>query len=282
MSKNDETSNGTYPWTRRSQRGKWLFIASTLLVCAGLLWGVPDALYADSMGSSSISFSDLEITAAGGTVSFGTWSSQAFAQAQNSLGGLDSDFTSNSGSSSAASAAVTFANAAGNASVTPLGGAASGISNVSGTIGQAVTTGQGILSTSTFEITGGTGVVNVTFSTDLSGEVQAANDAKGVLATAEATFILDVDGTPDLFFDLPISAGPSASIVSTFGPDLTSTMSLEFNTPYSLYVEADAETSAYNVAEPTTAVLLLIALFGVAACVYAAEGRGALGHRGSA
>lgn len=291
MSRNHVTSNGTFQRASRSRRWLRFPVAAALLLCAGLVMGIPDAAYADSMGASSISFSNLQFalpTGSAGSIMWqGSWTSQAYADAQNSLGQLDSAFTSNLGTASAVSATVTFANASGSGFVSPLSGTAFGNSSISGVTAQAETIGQGIL-TNTFEITGGSGVVNVTLSTDLTGEVKAANDAEGVLATAEAAFLVDVNGTPDLFFDSPISVGPSASADAPFcfgsgcSQTLTNTVPLSFNTPYLVYVEADAETSAYNITpEPSAGILSVIALLGIGVYAFGAERRSALRERSS-
>jgi len=290
MSRNIQTRNDMFPQGNRSRRRERLSIAFTLLVCAGLLLGIPDALYAGSFATSTISFSDLQITASSGAVQLSApWSSQASADAQNSLGELDSEFTSNTGAASTIGASVTYANASGTANVSPLSGSASGAAGIPAyMLGQAITTGTGALFNS-FEVTGttGTGPVNVTFSTDLIGLLQAENTGSGVLATAEATFLLDVNGTPYLFFDSPISVGPDASQTAPFcygttgcsQSDLTNTVSLNFNTPYSVYVETDAETSAYNATPEPPASILFITLLGIAAYACMAERRAALGKR---
>jgi hypothetical protein len=273
MSGNHETSQDTFRLASWSQRWEGLSIASSLLLCAGLLLGIPEAADASSIASSTISFSNPQITSAGGMVVLqGPWTSQAYANAQNSLGEINNEFTSSTGAASTASASVTWANASGTANVSPLSGTASGNVNIPGTTGQAITASTADL-LNTFMITGGTGMVNVTFSTNLNGELQVANDQYGVLATAEAIFALQVDGTPYLFFDSPISVGPSASIVSPFcygtgsgcSPSLSNSVMLDYNTPCSLYIEIDAETSGYSVTpEPPAAVLLFTALLGIA------------------
>jgi len=264
MSGNNWTLHDTFQRGSRRQRQERLSTASTLLVCAGLLLGIPNAVYASSIAASNLSFSNLQITASSGTIQFqGPWTSQAFASAENSLGGLDQEFASNIGAASTIAAIVTFANASGTANVAPLSGTASDSASIPGTTAQAITSSYAALSNS-FEITGGTGLVNVTFSNDLSGLLQVGNDQNGVLATAEAIFALQVDGMPILFLDSPLSAGPSASATLPISQSLTNTISLTYGTPYAIYVEADAESSAYNVVpEPPTAVLLFTALLGI-------------------
>ncbi|HME00024.1 MAG TPA: hypothetical protein VKM93_22175 [Terriglobia bacterium] len=292
MSGNNESSHGPFRCASWSQRREGLSIASTLLLCAGLLLGIPDGAYADSIASSTISFSNIQITlptgnpgsivwqgaAPPGTSCTGVapaWCSQAYAEPQNGLGEDIPVFTSNTGAASTASATVTFANASGTADVSSLSGTASGNASILGTTAQAITSSTSSLSNS-FEITGGTGSVDVAFSTDFNGQVQVANDQNGVQATAEAIFNLNLDGSPVLSFDSPISVGSSASLVSPFGQTLTNTVPLNFDTSYPLFIQADAETSAYNVPEYPSVVLLTIGLLAMAAYAYAAERRSAL------
>src|SRR4029077_6855748 len=92
-------------------RRSWAFV---FVVAVGLL--TPRHAHADAMASSSINFSNLQITPSSGSVSFGgPWTADGFAQAQNSLGELDAPFDSNVGGIASANAAVTFASGLGSA-----------------------------------------------------------------------------------------------------------------------------------------------------------------------
>jgi hypothetical protein len=242
-------------------------IAASLLF-ASLFFCIPRVVYADSIAISNISFSNLLITASTGNVQFqGAWTSQAFAQAQNSLGELDSKFSSNTGVGSTATATATFANASGSASVAPLSGATSSNASILGATAQALSKGTGTLF-NMFEITGGTGSVNVTFSTDIAGMLDVKTNQSGLLAQTESTFALQLDGLPILFFDSLLSVGPNSSASLPFSQTLSTIESLNFNTPYLVLAHADPESQVINtVPEPPTASLLFMALLSVTALV---------------
>jgi hypothetical protein len=156
---------------------------------------------------------------------------------------------------------VTYAGAAGTAVVAPLSGAASSYANIPGAINvEADSTGTGSLSNS-FEITGGTGSVDVTFSVLIAGSNSVTTDQFGVLAQSETVFGLEVNGQPVLPFDQLLVVGPSSSNSSTFNQTLSNTVSLNFGTTYSLVAEADSESQAIDTTpEPATASLAFIGL----------------------
>jgi len=241
---------------------------------ASLFFCIPGVVYADSIAGSDISFSNLQITASAGTIQFqDVWTTQAFAQAQNSLGGLASQFNSNNGGPSTASAAVTLASASGNAAVAPLSGAASSNATIPGNMNaQAISTGTGTLF-NFFEITGGSGSVNVTFSADIAGTLDVMTDQTGLLASTETIFGLQLDGAPILFFDQPLSVGPNSSASTAFSKNLSTMVSLDYGTVYYVVAQADSESRAINTPEPATASLLFSALLGVAGYVRKRRGQ---------
>src|SRR5215831_11278075 len=70
----------------------------------------PPPIHATAIATGSISVTNLTITPASGTVTYGTpWTAQSFAQAQNSLCGCDSQFNSSVGGTAQADAMVMFA-----------------------------------------------------------------------------------------------------------------------------------------------------------------------------
>jgi hypothetical protein len=241
---------------------------SVCLLFASIFFCIPGVVYADSIATSNISFSNLQITASAGTIQFlGPWNTEAFAQAQNSLGELDSQSSSNTGTGSTATATVTFAGATGDAAVAPLSGdASSNASIVPDFNAQARSQGNGTLFNS-FEITGGTGSVNVTFSAGIAGKLDVSTDDDGVLAQTETIFNLQLDGQPVLFFDSILSVGPNSSASMLIGQTLTNTESLNFNTPYQVLAQADSESQAIVTPEPPTASLLFMAVMSVTALV---------------
>ena len=102
---------------------------SALLLCASL---VPGVVYGSSISIEYITFSNLMITSPGIIQFQDAWTSKAFAQAQNSLGGLDSEFTPNSGADSTIGATVTYASTSASASMASLSGVASGNVSIPG------------------------------------------------------------------------------------------------------------------------------------------------------
>ena len=268
MSAHDHTPQRKVLQTPLNRGLERFSLVSALLLSASLLLCIPGVGYADAVALNTISFSNLQIIASTGTVQFqGAWNSQAFAQAQNSLGGLDSQFVSNTGGPAMVTATVLFASASGTALVASLSGAALSNASLPGNINaQALSTGTGTLF-NFFEITGGTGSVNVTFSADLAGMLDVMTDQSGLLARTETIFTLGLDGQPILFFDSPLLVGSNDHASLAFAQTLSTTLSLNFNTPYLLFAQADSESQAINIPEPPTIALGFTALLGLAACV---------------
>jgi len=236
---------------------------------ASLFFCIPGVVYADSVAISNISFSNPQITASAGTIVFADpWNTQAFAEAQNSLGEHDKHFDSHTGAPSKATATVSYAGATGKADVAPLDGAASSYATLvpNDPIPEADSKGRGTLY-NFFEITGGTGSVDVTFSADIAGALLVATDDDGLLAQTETIFGLELDGQPILFFDKLLSVGPDSFASAAFGKTLSTTTALNFDTPYFVLAQGDSESVAVLTPEPPTALLLFSALLGAAACV---------------
>jgi hypothetical protein len=230
---------------------------------------IPELGYADAVAITSISFSNLGIDASSGTVQFlDVWSSQAFAQGQNSLGEIDQEFNSNTGSNSTITAAVTYAGASGTAVVAPLSGGASSYANIPGAINaEADSTGIGNLS-NFFEITGGTGSVDVTFSVLIDSSNSVTTDQLGVLAYSETDFGLEVNGSPAIATYQVLAVGPSSTTSSTFAVTLSNTVPLNFGSTYSLVAQADSESQAIDTTpEPATASLAFIGLAALGAYI---------------
>jgi hypothetical protein len=226
---------------------------------------MPASVRADDVVSNDITFSDLQITSSSGTVQLmDSWTSKAFANALNSLGQADSHFDSHTGSDSTAAASVSFASASGTSTASSPGGTTSSNVNIAGP-GAASSTGKATLA-NTFEITGGTGSVDVTFSTNISGNLAVSTDPSGLLAQTEAIFNLQLDGVPILFFDSPLMGGPSSSVSSSFSQFLSITIPLTFGTPYFVDGGSDSETKIVSsTPEPSTAFLFSIILLSAAA-----------------
>ena len=234
-------------------------LAFLLFAALGLL--TPRCVYATAIANSTISFSNLQIAPSAGTVIFfDDWSAEAFAQAQNSLGGSASQFDSSSGGIASANAAIIFASGEGNASAINLTGTAMSSANIPGAQdAQASSVGRGTLF-NFFVITDGTGDVDVNFSVDLTGNLNVFTDASGQLAQTETIFALELDGTPILFRDDLFSIGPSAFASMPFSQTLSDTRTLQFDTFYFILAEADSESQAINIPEPSTVTLMLAGL----------------------
>ena len=231
----------------------WLFCIS--LLC------FPGAGYSQSDAISTISFSNFELLTSAGSVQYeAVWGSQAFAQGQNSLGQIDQEFASTTGGTSSIGATVTYATASALANGVSLSGAASSNVSILGATAQAISTGIGTLS-NTFEITGGTGSVMVTFSVQIVGSESVATSQLSALAQTQTLFAVQVNGLPVLTFDPTLSVGPGSSASNSFDETLSITMPLNFDTLYSLTVVADQESEVISTTpEPSTACFAFIGL----------------------
>ena len=105
-------------------------------------------------------------------------------------------------------------------------------------------------------ITGGTGTVDVAFSVDLTGNMSVFTDECGLFADTEVIFGMELDGSPVLFFWDFLHIGASDSDARSISETLSTTVSLEFDTNYFLYLETDSESEAAAVPEPSTGILL--------------------------
>jgi hypothetical protein len=238
---------------------------SILAAAVGLFFSIANTVYATAIASSDISFFNLQITPSTGTVQFlDDWTAEAFAQAQNSLGELATQFDSKSGGSVIADAMVTFAEEHGFASALDITASTTSKGSIPGTTtAHALSKGTADLFNS-FMIVGGTGLVDVSFSVDITGSLDVFTDAFGLKAEAETIFALEVDGSPAVFdFEL-LSVGPSSSDSLKFSESLFGTMTLLFDTPSFLFVSLDPESEVINrVSEPGSVLLMLAGLIAL-------------------
>jgi hypothetical protein len=216
-----------------------------------------------SIAESEAAFSHLRISPAAGVVQYlGLWTAQTFAQASNSLGELQADFQSSVGGQVQANALVSFATGHASASAATL--TASADSHVMGLSGgiQAGSEGHGNLMNS-FMLTGGTGAVAVGFAMDLAGRLHAVGGGSGSFQT-EILAGVELDGTPILFDRFALMGGPGfPETTQLVSETLATTLTLQFDTPYFLFVDPDSETYPVTpVPEPSPTMLLLIG-FGV-------------------
>ena len=198
--------------------------------------------------NSQASFQSLTITPAAGTVEvLSPWTASAFAEAD---GG--SDFQTTEDGAVAVLASSALAAAAGAASSPSPGFAATSaaLSIPGETPALSTATGRGSLGVR-FQVTGGAGQVNVSFGADLEASVSATTDSSGVLAESEVIFLLLVDGDVVLFQNLLASVGANSTDSQTTSGALSGLLTLEYDRPYELLTELDAEALGVNVPEPT-------------------------------
>jgi hypothetical protein len=231
-----------------------------VFIALGLL--TPPNLHATAIAFSEIFFSNLQIIHPAGTdlVFLNTWTAEAFAAATNST----SQFNSSVGGVAKADAgkiAETFAEGHGFASALDITASAESDGNIPGTTtALALSKGIGDLFSS-FMIVGGVGLVDVSFSVDITGSLDVFTDAFG-LAEADTIFALEVDGSPVLFDFKLLSVGPSSSDSLAFSESLFGTITLSFDTTSFLFVSLDSEVTVTNkVSEPSTLALMLAGLW---------------------
>ncbi len=224
------------------------------------------SLLAESNSSSFMSLTSLTITPASGTVVFtDPWSSQAFAQAQNSFGGFQQGFNfSNMNQIVSTNALVQFATGAALADPTNLvmnttnASSAVSIPNIPVGFVSASSQGTADIFNSTFMITGGTGAVNVSFNSMFQYAQMVMTDIHGINATSEVVFALTINGTVVLFLDSPLAVGSNATkIIPLMSQGLTNSMMLNYDQDYTIDVEVDAESSGQSMPEPSTISLLI-------------------------
>jgi hypothetical protein len=228
-------------------------LLSLLLMLAAV--AVPPGATATAIANSSIQLQSLTITPASGSIMFSP-TAQSFAQAQNSLGELVAN--SASGVTASSSAAVTWADASGSADSISQTASTSANVSIPNVTGAASSVGRGALFDLAFSVTGTSGPVSVQFSATLPYAQSLMTDVYGVQAASEVIFDLTVDGNTVLFFDSPLSIGPSSSLATSGSPTLTNSMTLTAGQTYDLYLEIDSESSGINTTpEPATFSLLL-------------------------
>jgi len=264
-----------------------LSLLTFLIFYWGLGFFLPNQADATAIANSSLSFSNLLISPQNGTLEFlDIWYLEAYAEACNSLGELASDFDFSLGDKANADAQVTYADGHGavaSPSLLPdlnVSGIASSNVNIPGeTIAAAESLGRGSAYT-LFSIKRDLDpkpTVNVDFSIDLTGLMNVFTDEYGLYAKTETIFGMELNGSPILFFRIPpaiLSIGPNDSDYEPISKNLMTTMSLEYDVPYFLYLEVDSESRAANVPEPSTFILLLVGLGGACICLRKKNTRG--------
>jgi hypothetical protein len=231
-------------------------------VCLG-----PTVAWADVLVNTQLNLTELQISPTTGTLEIlSPVTAFTFAQALDSLGGFDAQSNSVNDSATSVNAATTLASASGAASAPALtGSVTANVSLPDNFNGFGNSAGQSSLS-GRFEITGATNPVNVTFNAFLSISQFMQTTGAGQSATSETIFTLllpDLSPNPVLGYDNPLAIGPDQVMsydASPTSPTLTTSMSLQPNTPYSFYAELDAESNGVSTPEPSSVGLVLTAV----------------------
>jgi hypothetical protein len=240
-------------------------IAGFFLV--SLLMASP-ALRAGVIVSTSLGLTSLAISPSTGSLKIlSPLTASAFVSVFDSLGGANSDFETIDDSSITASAATALANGSGTASATALTARASSGVTIPGLDAEAGTNAAGPYGSlaGTFQITdlnGGVNPVNVDFAAILAGSQSLFTDTRGISANSEVIFQLnlpDIGAVPFLFLDSPLAIGSNQTLSNAINQTLTGTATLNTNTPYSVYVEVDAESTGVDSAVPEPSSLWLTA-----------------------
>jgi hypothetical protein len=239
------------------------FVATALSAPGPLV----SAAAADAILIDSYSQLAIEITPATGTLLFfDPWTASAFAEAVNSQGEFDQEFTTAINGVAEAEALVTWA--AGAASALAIGTnttARSGISIPDCVSANASSVGRGTLST-VFMLLGGVGSATVDFSVDLSSDQVVLTSACAVAASSETIAAVELDGEvlPELFFHSLITRGPNGAADVSVDDHLRAARTLEFGVAYSLFAEVDSESLGTTAVPEPSLTLLLIGGCGLA------------------
>lgn len=230
----------------------------------GLLLSASSTAYADAVGISSITFTNLQFTPSSGTALFTPTGASVRAQATNSLGQIQ-NVVSNTFPVAQATASVTFASVTGTASAANSSASAATLVSVGGCTCAASAFALDIF-TGTLVITGGQGSVNVTMSALIHAIGQVSTDEFGLFAHAEEFFNITVNGrgvfSSDVFIEIE---GPNRTGRYQQGPFLLSrVITLQFDAVNTIGFSVTTASSAVNeVPEPATVVLLVSSLGGM-------------------
>ena len=237
-----------------------------VLLCGALLF-LPQKVTATAIATSNLAFSNLQIVPNSGSVELlDFWFLDTFAEAHNSLGEYDvdydpdDDFDGNAKANAVVSFAAGHGEVSGPAPDLSVAGNASSNVNIPGCdqiYADALGRGGAF---NLFMITGGTGTVDVEFSVDLSGNMSVFTDDCGLFADTEVIFGMELDGSAILSFQDYLHIGPSDSDARPISETLSTTLSLEFDSYYFLYMETDSESEAATVPAPSTGILLFSGL----------------------
>jgi len=190
-------------------------------LCVAIHLAAPRIARADASADAELSFDNITITPASGTLVVSNWTGSVYGQAT---------VTSQSSSGASPSVFVTgdYSTASGSADATTPGAASTADASVTGVEADNAS-GQGWVTT-LFMITGGSGDVSTVFSAAIDSTATVLTDVNGQLAQAENVFSLEVDGgNPVLFNDQFFSIGPSDYNTQNTTTVLSDSMTLQYN-----------------------------------------------------
>ncbi len=230
------------------------------VVLVGLLLGVwSTAAYADAISVSAVTFSNLQITPAAGTVTFTPTASSTVALATNSLG-QTAPVMSNTFPIAQSNTAVTFASSSAVANANTFTATANSLVALTDCTCAASSAGQANLS-ATFVITGGEGNVNVNISALFTTMSSLMTDQNGLFDQSQVITTLTVDGVAIFDVTNVFNITTNASDVQSRIHQVSEAVTLAFNVPHTISIHIHAGSFAeHQVPEPATAVLLVSGL----------------------
>lgn len=236
------------------------------ILLVGLLLGVSSTVYADAVAISAVTFSNLQITPAMGTVTFTPTAASTVALATNSLG-QTAPVMSNTFPISQANTAVQFASSSAMANANTFSATANSVVALTGCTCIASSAGQGNLS-ATFLITGGEGNVSVNIAALFTTMSSVMTDQNGLTAQSQVITSLTVDGVA--IFDVTniFNVVSNSSDEQSRMHQISEAVLLAFNVPHTISIHTHAGSFAeHEVPEPATAVLLFSGLGFIAGYV---------------
>jgi hypothetical protein len=126
-----------------------------------------------------------------------------------------------------------------------------------------------------FEITGTTSATALTVSATFSSNQSLFTDIRGVSASSETIFSVQIGDDIPVFFDSPLSIGPNTTLLLPVTQTLngSTTAPLLPNTTYSLFIQTDAESSGLNSAPEPSSFYVLITALGVSLTIATCRAR---------